>query len=324
MRGQKSEVIRVAAIALMAATACGASQMLAQTAVAPCSNVAYRGFDSRLTVEAVSRVSIGSDRVTAFEVSNGRPIVAFERRLVGVDGDRQVALPSIDRIDALAVDAAGRLFVQQGSQLRRAASDKLETVRAVAAGTRLHNSGHALFVESESRGTATRLTVRTADDRGALPPFHLDGAAATVVSWNSVGLAAIAGDSLLTWVPGAKQMTRLRTDKGLKEARDVVLIAPDAAVVGLPHALVVVSPRGATVLALARARARWTGAELFVLDESFGVIWRVAGVDRLGSAAGDRQYASGLMKGVVSEGDVRFAEAARLVGCEGARGLRRR
>jgi hypothetical protein len=324
MRIEMSRVIRVAAATLIAASAGGASQAVAQTAVQPCSNVAYRGFDSRLIVEAVSRVPIGSDQVTGFEVSNGRPIVAFERRLVGIDGDRQAALPSIDRIDALAVDATGRLFVQQGSRLRRVASDKLETVRAVAAGTRLHNSGQALFVESESSGTASRLTVRTVDDRGALPPFHFDGAGATVVSWNSVGLAAVAGDSLFAWVPGAKQMTRLRTDKGLKEARDVVLIARDAAVVALPHALVVVTARGSTVLALARARLGWTGAELFVLDESFGVIWKLTGVERLGSAAGDRQFASALMKGVVAENDVRFLEAARLMGCEGARALRRR
>jgi hypothetical protein len=318
----------VHAAVLLAVTICAGSEaLLAQAPAAACSSVAYRGFDSRLEVEALGRVATQGERVTGFEVSNGRPVVSFERRLVALDGERQLALPSIDAIDAIAVDAEGELWIQQGTRLRRVAKDKLETVRAVAASTRIHNSGHALFLESESRGEATRLTIRTADDRGALPPFHIQGGKAATVSWNPVGVAAVVADSLLTWTAGSKNVNALRNDRGFRAANDVTLIAPNRAVIALPNTLALVTDRGATVLALIRARVRWSNGALYVFDENWGVIWKIAALDRIGAAGADNAHAATLLRALppaALESHVNFLEAARLVGCEGARALRKK
>jgi hypothetical protein len=321
-------LVRIVSIAAMAVvTAAAATTGLAAQAAAPeCSSVAYRGFDSRFQVQLIARVDT-ADRVTGFEVSNGRPVVAFERRLVAIDGGEQFVLPSIDVIESVAVDADGGLWLQQGARLRRVTREKLETVRTLTTPSRIHNSGHKLFLESESQGSATRLTLRTADDRAALPPFHIDGGTAVAASLNDTGIAAIVGEALLTWTAGARTVTVLRKDRGFRTATDVTLIGPGRVVVSLPHALVLVTERGATILALMKGRARWSGGSLYVLDETIGAIWKLGGVEQVGTAGADKGYAATLIKSMpreASENSRNFLEAARLAGCEGARALKKK
>lgn len=302
------------------------TDIAAQAAPTECSSVAYRGFDSRLRVELIGRVTAG-ERVTGFEVSKGRPVVAFERRIVALDGGQQLVLPSIDAIESVAVDDEGGVWLQQGARLRRVSREKLETVRTLAPSSRIHNSGHKLFLESESQGAATRLTLRTPDDRAALPPFHIEGGRAVAASLNDAGIAAIVGDALLTWTAGAKTVTALRKDRGFRAATDVTLIGPGRVVVALPHALVLVTERGATILALLKGRARWSGDSLYVLDETIGAIWKIGGVGHIGVPGADKEYAATLVKSMprgASESNVNFLEAARLVGCEGARALKKK
>jgi hypothetical protein len=321
-----SQILRPCLGGMLIAIA-SATQAVAQAPASACSTVAYRGFDSRLQVEAVGRVVTQGERITGFEMSNGRPVVAFERRLVAIDGERQFVMPSIDVIETLAVDAEGGLWIQQGGRLRRVAKEKLETVRPLSAAVRLYNSGHTLFLESETQGNATRLTVRTADERGALPPFHIEGGTAVAVSFSTLGIAAVVGDSLLAWSPGAKNVTTLRRDSGLRFARDVALIAPQRAVIALPNTLALITDRGATILAFLKARVRWSNGALYVLDEQWGLIWKLTGIEQIGTPGADKAHATKLLKQLpqgASETDVNFLEAARLVGCEGARGMRKK
>jgi len=317
----------VSGIALTAlGVAAGSAHIAAQAAPTECSSVAYRGFDSRFRVELIARVDAG-ERVTGFEVSKGRPVVAFERRIVAIDGGQQLVLPSIDVIESVAVDDEGGLWLQQGARLRRVTREKLETVRTLSTASRIHNSGHKLFLESESQGAATRLTLRTPDDRASLPPFHIDGGKAVAASLNDVGIAAIVGDTLLTWTAGAKTVTVLRQDSGFRAASDVTLIGPGRVVVALPHALVLVTERGATILALMKGRARWSGGSLYVLDQTIGAIWKLGNVEQIGAAGADKAYAAKLIQTMpreASEDNVNFLEAARLVGCEGARPLKKK
>ena len=85
--------------------------------------------------------------------------------------------------------------------------------------------------------------------------------------------------------------------------------------------------RGIAVLALIRARVRWADNALFVLDESWGAVSNISGLDRLGSVDGDKVHASAILKQLPSkapETHPAFLQAARIVGCEGARKLARR
>jgi hypothetical protein len=324
MRTSKRFAVQAGAVLVMM---CATGEAGAQTSSTVCSSVAYRGFDSRLRVEAVGRVQIQGEPVRGFEVADGRPVIAFERRLVAIDRDQLLVLPSIDRIDGLAVDADGGVWVQQATRLRRATKEKLEVVRTVAEGVRVHNSGHKLFLESETQGDATRLTIRTGDDRGALSPFHIDGGTPSAVSWNTVGAAAAVGDSLLTWTSAAKSISRLRTDAGLRNANDVALIAPDRVVVALQQTLALVAGRRATILALMKARVRWSGGALYVFEETSGVVWKLTGIESIGTADADKAHATKLLRELPAAGaesHVNFQEAARLVGCEGVKALRKR
>lgn len=307
--------------ACMVAAAADAS---AQPAPAACSSVAYRGFDSRLDVELVARVDLSDATVKGFEIAAGRPVIAFERRLVGIDNGRLVSMPSLEKIDALAVDATGQLWVQHGTKIRRVAKDKIESVRQIASGVRLHNSGHVMFVQSTSMNDGTRLVVHTGDWRRSLPPIEIKGGKLASIGWNHVGLATVVGSSLVTWPAGAAKATRLLEDDGLQSAHDVTLASANRAVVALPNTLAMVTEKGFAVLALIRARVRWSDEALFVLDEGSGGVWKVTGLDRLGTAETDKAHAARIMKLVPAdapETHPAFLEAARIVGCDGARKL---
>jgi hypothetical protein len=296
----------------------------AQPGPAACSSVAYRGFDSRLDVELVARVDLGGAAVTGFEIAKGRPVIAFERRLLGIDNGRLVSMPSLERIDALAVDAAGRLWVQHGKKIRRVSKDKLEAVAEIADGARLHNSGHVVFLQSASLNGKTRLVVHAGEAGRSLPPLDLEGGKLASVGWNPVGMAAVIGSSLVTWPAGGKKVTRLLDDEGLLSARDVSLVSASRAVVALPNTLALVTERGIAVLALIRARVRWADDALYVLDETWGLVWKISGLERLGTAESDKAHAAKILKLVPSgapDTHPAFLEAARIVGCEGARKL---
>lgn len=299
----------------------------AQSAPSGCSSLAFKGFDSRLNVELVARVDLGGSRITGFEIAAGRPVIAFERRLLGIDNGRLVSMPSLERIDGLAADANGQLWVQQGTRVRRVGKERVEAAGELPPGRRLHNSGHALFMQSAALEGRTRLVVHGLAEEAALPPVDLEGGKLVTLSWSQAGMAAVVGGSLVAWPAGARSVTRLLEDEGLRSARDVALVAPGRSVVALPDTLALVTDRGIAVLALIRARVRWADNALFVLDESWGAVWKISGLDRLGSVDGDKVHASAILKQLPSkapETHPAFLQAARIVGCEGARKLARR
>ena len=135
------------------------NNVAAQSAPGGCSSLAFKGFDSRLNVEARRPVNIGGSRITGFEIAGGRPVIAFERRLLGIDNGRLVSIPSLERIDGLAADANGQLWVQHGTRVRRVNKERVEAAGELAPGRRLHNSGHALFMQSAALEGRTRLVV---------------------------------------------------------------------------------------------------------------------------------------------------------------------
>jgi hypothetical protein len=139
-------------------------------------------------------------------------------------------------------------------------------------------------------------------------------------SWNKAGLSAVVGNSLYLWEPGAKSVVRLLTDSGLSGARDVVAVGKNRAVIALKSTLVLVSPETITVLGtLPKSRCRFYNGELYVLQESTGVIWSLRGVEDLGTKQADQTFARSLLKQGESQpgkNPAQSLEAARILGCK--------
>jgi len=318
--GFTSRVAGIAATAIIAlSTTAG---VLAQQQ--PCTGInPYLGFDSRLRVDVAGRVAATSDEPIGFEVAGSRPVVAYEHRLVAVDGPRLVGYPSLDRISALAVDRSGGLWLQTSDKIRRFGVDQLVAAGTLSTGARIHNSGAGPFLVIRPGSGVTRLAFRAADGT-ATPALELEGAF-RAASLNSVGLSAIVDDSLIVWPSGSQSVRRLAEDVAFRGARDVALIGGKRAVVTLPNLVVLQTDESRLVVAAMRARARWQNGTLYLLDERSGVIWKLEGFEGLGTAAGDFAHAARLVQQVPDKGldSPAFQEAARIIGCERARDMRR-
>jgi hypothetical protein len=292
----------------------------------PCYRQPYRGFDSRLTAEAIGLAPLDARDVRGFEIVSGRPVVALSHRLIGLDGNQPVFFPSLDVIDGIAVDDRDHLWVQTGESVRRFVGERLESVRALRAGVVVHDSGHALLAESSTSPEATQIVLRSPEQRRSLPPLVAEGRL-TAMSWNQAGLAAIVDSTLITWPAGAKSATRLYADVGLANARDVCLLSPTRAIIALQHVVVLIDKGTVLVLAVMPARVRQVDGIVYLLEPRSGIVWRISGIDKVGDRDGDRAHATRLLTQLPKdrpENDLAFLEAARIVGCEGARKIRSR
>lgn len=291
----------------------------------PCPEAIYVAFDSRLAPRSHGRVTTGSDKITGFEIAAGVPIITFEHRVVGLTGKRAAGFPVLDRVLGATVDASGEVrFDTQRGVLRRGEKRLVPdpSLSAVTAG-RLLNSGTDVFVEVIPEKDASMFVARgrTGD---ALPIAKIAGAF-RAASWNELGLAAIVGDSLFVWKPGAKEIVPLAHDYGFRTAQDVCLIAPDRAVVATAHATILVTPASQLMLVGFPARVRFSGGRLYLLDVRSGVVWSTDRLELVGDAAKDQLHARTLvsrMKPSDSETSVQFLEASRIVGCKEVRRIR--
>jgi hypothetical protein len=302
---------------------CRAAVLLAQDD-SPCYRQPYRGFDSRLTTEAIGRVPIDASDVRGFEIVGGRPVVALSHRLVGLDGNQPVFFPSLDAINSLAVDDHEHLWVQTGEKVRRFVGDRMEVVRTVKNGVTVYDSGHALLAEGLSSQGAMQIVLRSPTQERSLPPLVAEGRL-TAMSWNLAGLAAIVDSTLVTWPAGGKSATRLYADEGLASARDVCLLSPTRAIVALQNFVVLIDKGSPLVLAIMPARVRQVDGVVYLLDQRGGIVWKISGIDQVGDRDHDRAYAARLLTHLPKgrpENDLAFLEAARIVGCEGALKMR--
>jgi hypothetical protein len=306
------------ALLLAAAAIAGASE-------SSCPEAIYVAFDSRLAPRSHGRVKTGSDRVTGFEIASGIPIVTFEHRVVALNGRKAAGFPVLDRVLGATVDSRGELrFDTQRGVLRRGEKRLVaDTALSSVTAGRLLNSGTDVFVEVIPEKEAT-LFVARGSTGDALPIAKIAGAF-RAASWNELGLAAIVGDTVYVWRPGANEITALAHDYGFRAASDVCLIAPDRAVVATAHAAVVVTASTQLMLVGFPARVRFSGGRLYLLDARSGIVWSTDRLELLGDAAKDRLHARMLvsrMKPNDPETSVHFLEAARIVGCREVRRLR--
>jgi hypothetical protein len=313
--------LSVALVVIVASTATPQSGRPAEPgspSYSACIDTVYRGFDSRLHVDVSGKVPLGDDPVVGFEVLRGRPLVAFKRRVVAVDGTERVALPSLDPILGLSVDGAGHAWLHAGEQLRRVGAVGADTGR-VAPGVRVYNSGSDTYLLVESEATASRALLRDAAGR-VRSAFTVDGPV-VAASQNAAGLSLLVGSALLTWPADGSAPLRLADDPVFRSARDLATIGADAAVMALANSLLLVRRGSALVIGVLQARVRWADGTLYVLDLRTGVVWRLAGIETLTDAAADRAYAGRLVAALPAGAGAdspAFLEAARLVGCRAA------
>ena len=293
-------------------------------AEASCTESVYQGFDSRLTLDLVGRLPTDRDGIRGFEVARGKPLVAFSHRLLGIESDALVSMPSLDSIEALTVDAAGRPRLQstRGIQTIGASQLQPDTVLSQVVAGRLFNSGNNVFVDAVTKDRSVQFLARQLDGK-SIPIVSAKGELRTA-SWNAIGLAAIVEETLLVWQAGGRELVRLRTDVGLRSARDACLLGPRRAVVALPHVVVLITDKAQIVLVAFAGRCRWADGVLYLLDERYGLIWSVRGIDKIGNALDDAAYAAMIIRALpkdATEANPRFLEAARILGCEKARRL---
>jgi len=170
-------------------------------------------------------------------------------------------------------------------------------------------------------GTEVLQFIARKSDGRAFPITAIKGPL-RAASWNKLGLAAVVGDSLYLWQPGAKKVVRVLTDRGLVSVRDVVAVGNNRAVVALRATVALVGTDTVTIVgALPSARCRFHNGVLYVLQESNGLIWSFRGLDSLGMKQTDRAFALNLLKQAQNsptKNVLQFEEAARILGCKEA------
>jgi hypothetical protein len=303
------------------ATLCSVLQDAAEDHKPACDRQLYRAPDSRLQPRIVGLLPKADQPVVGFEIVHDRPLVAFSHLLVGFEEKGLAELPVTQVLKGLSYEKNSGVLLQSDSGFLRLGNQGLEPasrLNALVHG-RIYGSGNAVFVEVRARQGILQFIARK-NDGTAFPIAAIKGPL-RAASWNEWGLAIVVGDSLYLWQPGAKNIVRLLTDRGLVATRDVVAVGENRAVVALKATIALVSSETITiVVSLPSARCRFQNGVLYVLQESTGLIWTFEGLEKLGTKEADKAFARDLLRQVENSPDkegAQFREAARILGCEG-------
>lgn len=288
-----------------------------------CEQQMYADPDSRLTPHIIGRLPNSVEEIVAFEIIQGRPLVALPRQLIGftANGINELTIP--EPIKGLSFNKDSRVWLQTSSGFQTVGETHLEsdTIFTNAVNGRLYGSGSPLFVEARAHKGILQFVARK-QDGSAFTIASLKGTL-RAASWNNIGLAAVVGSELYVWKAGSKNVVRLLSDQGLSAAQDVVLVGQNRAVITLRTSVVLVTDEAMTVImGMPEARCRFDGGVLYLLDSHTGLIWAFQGLDQLGTKHGDRDYATELLQkkaGKSAQDSANFLEAARILGCQEAR-----
>lgn len=290
-----------------------------------CEGHPYGGFDGRLTVTILGRVPMENSAFVGFEVIHNQPVVAFPHRVLAMTPKSILSWASVDNVRNIAADAENRLLVQTDKTILTPGSGNVfVSVDSLAKAVHgeLLDSGNSNVLSLSKSGpeTWTLTAERSNGTEGSSLQLH---DAVKAVSWNENGLSLIAGGTLVTWPVGTVKMSVLGSDTGFAEAQDSCLAAPDRAVVALRNIVVLITRDTAAVVVSMAARVRCSGDSVHLLDTRTGVIARVTGLERIGHKLADREYARSLISLAAgpTEKNPTFLEAARILGCTGARAL---
>ena len=296
----------------------------ADTAVIGCEKHLYRAPDGRLQPHIIGSLPRIQQAVVGFEVVSDRPVVAFQHLLLGFEEKGIAELPVSETLTGFSYEKDSHVLLQSDRGFLRLGDRGLEPDSRLKAAVhgRIYDSGNPVFVEVRARQGILQFLARK-DDGTAFPIAAIKGPL-RAASWNELGLAAVVGESLYLWQPGATNVVRLLTDRGLAAAHDIVAVGNNRAVVALKATVALVSSDTiAIVAALPSARCRFQDGTLYVFQESNGLIWSFRGLEKLGSRQTDQAFARDLLKqagSLPTKGGVQFQEAARILGCEDAGG----
>jgi hypothetical protein len=292
---------------------------VAATAAPRCEDALFSGIDSRLAPDILGAVP-DPKLMIGFEVFDGVPVVASRDQLL-VIGPKGISKIGMTAVRGISVDARKNVLVQTDRNIEALGESGLtpENQLTEVIHGHLFDSGAPVLLEVRSKDRVTEFVARRRDGRQS---FLIASFAGSVVasSWNKFGLAAIVEDSLYVWNAGSQMVVRLVTDRGLRSAKDVVLVGSDRAIVTLKATVLLVAPETVLIVAAMHlARCRYEDGLLYLVNGQNGLIWALKGLDKLGTKAGDRTHALELLKKASGEDSPPFLEAARIIGCDQAR-----
>jgi hypothetical protein len=286
-----------------------------------CGDRVYAGFDTRLVVSPLGTIANPKDLV-GFEIVRERVIAAYTQEVRIVAPGLETAIQSQDAIVSLFVDSEQRVRIATAaSGMQRLTAQGLvnEPEYPKALLSLLHNSGGPVPIVADEHNGVTSFALLRALQH-VLPIARVAGPMRTA-GWNEEGLAAVVGQSLVTWRSGSKELQAIAMGSTLERARDVTLIGEGRAVVALDSSVVLFSPSRQLVIVGVAAKCRYSGRKLYLLDQHTGVVWSIEGLDQLGDRAGDERHARDLLAKVKTANrsqSTEFLEAVRILGCSGA------
>lgn len=314
---------------------------------ADCVESLFAGFDSRLSLEIAGRLPADSGEARDLLVSQGSPIVLtssalFALKESGSSGSNNILARFVgDELTELADDEgefpgdAKLVLSSSDYPYIRATGHNiaikpgtdpvfeyvLSPIAESATAVLVNDGADTYLMVGQGDGVARYVALNRAAE--TFPIAEIEGWH-TAASWNSEGLVAAVGPSLFTWHAKDATMHRLASDNAFLEARDVSLIAPGKAVVCLRSMVTLITAENWLVLAGIPALSYWDGTNLYLLDMRAGIVWRVAGVENLGSTEDDLRHADQLLidaaKSETPHNYPGYKEASRILGCEEAYG----
>lgn len=300
------------------------SFVLSQRQQLSCRDVTYPGFDLRLKPTPIARIYPASgEHLRGFEIVNGRPVVAFENRIVAFSKDSEYTIPISEAVQRIAgTDDAG-LLIQTANgiySLGDFALVRTNEFSGMKDHISLYNSGNHLNLIVRAHADDSQFFLSAKN--GRLSHLFTTKGKLEAVSWNQLGLAVVVDDVLMIWRIKDKGLTPILKDKALAAVRDVCLIGQEKAVVTLRNSVLLVTSKSALPLVAMSARCTWTKNTLSLLDENSGTIWAVEGVYTLGGPELDHAYAKSLLRSLPktekSKGSAQFFLAACILGCSEA------
>jgi hypothetical protein len=280
------------------------------------------GFDSRLQVLQGERLPVGAEPIADFQIVDGSPTLVAGRELVIFDKEQVLRLQTPFQAAGIVSNGSPDLVVMEAKQFYQYGSAgwaPSKRLPAVLAGS-IHNSGAPLPLLTITDADTTGFLVFRGVD-STLPIARVQGKL-HAVSWNTAGLAAIVGSSLVTWEAGGSELRTLQTDQKLAGAQDICFLGAGRVLVSTKREVYLITRSNSLAVFGAPASCRFSGGMVYFLDAVNRMIWTVSGIEHIGQQANDRSHALGLLDKAVDtayQRDPNYLEASRILGCQEAR-----
>jgi hypothetical protein len=295
-----------------------ASAAYQQTTPVPCGGQVYKGFDSRLTGELLTRIPEATKDFVGLEVDGKQVFIATATGVFMISDGKVARTRSSEPLDAIAVDGQGDLLMQSRRTIRilPRVSGKAFSVPGETIAGRIIGSGADSFLETRRDATGrTELIARRTSDFAGFQLLTLQGDVGPL-AWTPAGLAAIVDGGIVTMDRKDAGVGAIDRDRGYTEATGISRLSDGRVVVSLKNLLMLTTGTTRLVLAAIHGATRAADSSLVVFDRETGYVWRVTGLEKVGDAAADKRHAEQLLSQWKQNRDTKAGlEAARILGC---------